>query len=325
MSKLRVAVLRGGFSNEFEISLRTGGAVLTHIDTNHFEPVDVVISKGGEWLIDGRARLPEHILSTIDVVFIALHGVYGEDGTLQRLLDRFGVPYTGSRAYPSAVAMNKALAKGYLKDSHVKLPHHVTVTQESSTDLPRILENITKLFGPEYVIKPINSGSSVGTRMVKNQSDLSHALKHALEEYEEVMVEERIRGREVSCGVIERYRGEPLYALPPIEIIVPKGTDFFDLTVKYDGSTEEICPSTFDHSTKKEIESLAAFVHESLGLSQYSRSDFIVSPKGIYFLEVNTLPGLTPESLLPKEIQTIGGTYADFISHLIRDAHERRR
>lgn len=325
MAKLRVAIIRGGLSDEYDVSLLSGASVLENIDRNRFEPLDVVISRNGEWLIDGRAKLPEHLLPTVDVVFIALHGFYGEDGTLQRLLDRYRVAYTGSKAYASALAMNKPLTKGHLKGSHIKLAPHVTLTRDSLGDIVRVTENISSLFGPEYVIKPINSGSSVGTMIVKNTLLLTQALTDALSVFDEVMVEKRIRGREASCGVVERYRGQKLYALPPIEIVVPKHAEFFDRTVKYDGTTQEICPSTFDHKTKKQIEEHASFIHDTLGLSQYSRSDFIVADDGIYFLEVNTLPGLTTESLLPKEISAVGGTYSDFITHLVEDAYDHKR
>jgi D-alanine-D-alanine ligase len=324
MSKMRVAVLRGGLSDEYDVSLNSGASVLEHIDKDKFDPLDVIISRGGEWLLEGRTRLPEQVLQTVDAVFIALHGTYGEDGTLQRLLDRYSVPYTGSKAFASALAMNKVLTKAHLKDSHVKVPRHVVVSQGSLKDLGKVVENISSLFGPYYVVKPVASGSSVGTRMVSDQATLTKTLTELLKDFDEVMVEERIDGREASCGVIERYRDKDIYTLPPIEIVVPDSAEFFDNTVKYDGTTEEICPSTFSHDTKREIEELSSYIHKSLDLAQYSRSDFIVSKDGIYFLEVNTLPGLTTESLLPKEICAVGGTYTDFITHLLTDTQALR-
>lgn len=320
MSKIRVAVVRGGLSDEYDVSLKTGAAVLEHLDRSRFQPLDIVITKSGEWLMDGRVRLPEQVLYTVDVVFNALHGTYGEDGTFQRLLDRHSVPYTGSKAFASNIAMNKHLTKRMLGEHGIKMAPHVHVSQDSLENLGRISENIINTFGPEYVIKPIASGSSVGTMMVKNPLLLEPALRDALSKYDEVMVEARIHGREATCGVAERYRGANLYAFPPIEIVPPAKAEFFDKDVKYNGETEEICPARFSHNVKKEIEDISKRVHENLGLSQYSRSDFIVADDGIYFLEVNTLPGLTKESLLPKAIEAVGGTYADFISHLVTDA-----
>jgi D-alanine-D-alanine ligase len=324
MSRVRVAVLRGGLSNEYDVSLKTGACVLENLDPERFEPLDIVILRSGDWLHHGRVMLPEQILYSVDVVFNALHGTFGEDGTVQRILERYAVPYTGSKVYGSNIAMNKILTKRHLNGTDVKLAPHVHVTRDSLNDVGRVAHKIASMFGPQYVIKPVSSGSSVGTMMVQNPLLLPQALRDALSEFEEVMVEARIVGREATCGVAERYRGHTLYAFPPIEIVPPPESDFFSADVKYTGVTKEICPANFDLKTKHEIERVAKLVHETLGLSQYSRSDFIVARDGIYFLEVNTLPGLTKESLLPKAIEAVGGTYSDFISHLITDAIESR-
>ena len=325
MSRIRVAILRGGLSEEYKVSLWTGAAVLENIDRTRFEPLDVVISRNGEWILDGRTYLPEQILHCVDVVFNALHGTYGEDGTIQRLLDRYAVPYTGSKAFASSVAMNKVLTKKYLHDTPVTVAPHMHVRKDSLDDIGRVADQIQNVFGPQYVIKPVSSGSSVGTMVVKNPLLLRQALTDALNVFDEVMVELRIQGREATCGVVERYRDESLYALPPVEIVVPEQSDFFDHSGKYNGSTKEICPSTFPHETKREIERMAKLIHETLGLSQYSRSDFIVAPDAIYFLEVNTLPGLTKESLFPKAISAVGGSYQEFITHLLTDTLSQSR
>lgn len=320
MSRIRVAIIRGGLSDEYQVSLWTGAAVLELIDKKLFDPIDVVITKSGEWLVEGRVRLPEHILHSVDVVFNALHGAYGEDGTIQRVFERYAVPYTGSKPFASNLAMNKVLTKDYLKDTDIKLAPHVHIKKDSLTDVARISENIIDTFGTQYVIKPVSSGSSVGTMMVRNPMLLQQAITDSLNSFDEIMVEARIPGREATCGVVDRYRGDKLYALPPIEIVPPAHTDFFSKEVKYTGETEEFCPARFDRATKDELERIAKKVHETLDLSQYSRSDFIVAEDGIYFLEVNTLPGLTKESLLPKAIEAVGGTYTDFITHLLTDA-----
>ena len=320
MSKIRVAVLRGGLSDEYPVSLKTGASVLAHIDRERFQPLDIVISRTGEWIFEGKERMPEHLLHCVDVVFNGLHGTYGEDGTIQRLFDRYGVAYTGSRAFASGIAMNKILTKRALKDAGIKMAPHVHVTKDSLYDLGRVSERIIDTFGPEYVIKPVSSGSSLGTMVIRDKALLRQALQDALSRFDEVMVELRINGKEATCGVIERYRESPYYALPPVEIVVPEHADFFDHAVKYDGSTQELCPASFNQKTKDALEDAARTIHKTLDLSQYSRSDFIVAPDGIYFLEVNTLPGLTKESLLPKAIIAVGGTYKDFITHLLTDA-----
>ena len=303
--------------------MQTGLGVLGAIDTNYFEPLDVVVTKGGEWLYRGALRFPEQILSHVDVVFIALHGAYGEDGKIQRLLDRHHIPYTGSGAYPSGIAINKVLTKDHVRDIGVKMPPHIVVSQDSKKNLHNMADTISDLFGPQYVIKPISSGSSAGTMMVKNSALLPQALNDALSIYDQVLVEKRIIGKEATGGVINRFRGEDIYALPPIEIVPPEKAEFFSADVKYTGETLEICPGNFSREEKREIEQLSKAIHKHLGLSQYSRSDFMVAPDGIYFLEVNTLPGLTAQSLFPKAMMAVGSSYEELINHLLQDAIRR--
>lgn len=322
MSRTRVLVLRGGPSDEYEVSLRTGSAVLHALDTTEFEPLDVVITKNGEWLHDGRTRYPEHVLPTVDVVFNALHGAYGEDGTLQRTLDRFGVPYTGSGAYASGISMHKAYTKEHIKGLGVHLPQHVIVSKAEYVRGSSYAREIKERFGPQYILKPLNSGSSVGIVHVEDGRALGDAIDAAFEQYADVLVEEYIEGREFTCGVIERYRNHDLYALPPTEIIPPPGTTFFSEAVKYDGSTKEVCPASLSRSLTTRIEDAAKAIHQTLGLRQYSRSDFILKDDRLYFLEINTLPGLTDESLFPKALHAVGSNHKEFVRHLVYDALE---
>lgn len=320
MSKPRIAVLRGGPSDEYEVSLRTGAAVLSAISTDEFTPLDIIITKSGEWLHHGRTRYPEHIIPTVDVVFIALHGAFGEDGTLQRMLDRFGVSYTGSSAYASGIAMHKGYTKEHIKALDISLPQHVIISRADFRTGRQHAGEIRSRFGPEYILKPLASGSSVGIVHVHDTLKLGESIDALMEEYPEIMVEEYIQGREITCGVIERYRNMDLYALPPIEIIPPPTSTFFDHTVKYDGSTQEICPASLTYSEKRSVEDAARAIHAALNLRQYSRSDFILTKHGLYFLEVNTLPGLTTESLFPKALSAVGSSHKEFVHHLIRDA-----
>lgn len=322
MQRIRVAVLRGGPSEEYEVSLTTGAAVIQALDPSHFEVVDVVISKQSEWFLRGVARDPRDIFHMVDVVFVALHGAYGEDGTVQRLMDTTGVKYTGSRAFPSAIALNKPMTKDRLVAHGVRMARHMVIGRDVKDNLPGAVMAITELFGPRYIIKPIASGSSVGAMFAESPIMLEQALRTALEVYEQVIVEEFIEGKEATCGVVENFRDQGLYALPPVEI--RRQTPVWDYEAKYDGSVEELCPGHFTREEKDEIERLSLLAHQTLGLSHYSRSDFIVAQDGIYFLEVNTLPGLTPTSLLPKALDAVGCAYGDFIEHLIRLAHSHR-
>ena len=320
MKNLRVAVLRGGPSEEYDVSMKTGSEVLSALGRQGVSATDVIINKQGEWMVHGFAKDPASALSTSDVAFIALHGAYGEDGTVQRILDRIGIRYTGSRAYPSALAMNKILTKDILRSAGVKTAPHLRVTR-SSTDVRRVAASIESLFGPTYFIKPVNGGSSIATYKAHGIHELVNALTRALKERDEVLVEKCIEGKEATVGIVENLRGERHYSLPAIEIVPPPANGFFDYEVKYNGETDEICPGRFSREEKESLSDAALKAHHHLGLSHYSRSDFIVSPNGIYFLETNTLPGLTSESLLPKALSAVGHSYDDFVLHLVASAN----
>lgn len=319
MKNLRVAVLRGGPSEEYPVSMMTGEQVIESLRRQGAAVSDIIINKKGAWLADGFERPPASALACIDVVFIALHGAYGEDGTLQRELDRIGIPYTGSRAYPSALAMNKILAKDVLRAAGVKTPPHLRVTR-AAADLRRVAATVDSLFGPAFIVKPVNGGSSINTHKAHGTHELIRALSEVLRDREEALVEQFIPGREATVGIVEGLRGERYYRLPAIEVVPPAAESFFSYEVKYSGETDEICPGRFCAEDKRQLEEAAVKAHQALGLSQYSRSDFIVNEKGVYFLEANTLPGLTRQSLLPKALSAVGQSYDDFIAHLVRTA-----
>jgi len=320
MKVSKVAVLRGGPSEEYNISMKTGAGVLAALAPTDIATRDIIVTKDNQWLIDGFVKHPEHALYGVDVVFIALHGAYGEDGTIQRQLDALSIPYTGTKAYASALAMNKALTKEYVKMSGVLTPEYVRVTKSSTTDPHQIAINIGNVFGTKYFVKPVASGSSLGVSRANSVSDLGIILRDLMRDYDDLIVEELIEGKEATVGILENYRNQKFYDLPVIEIVPPAKSDFFSADVKYTGETEEICPGRFTKSEKIEMARLAQLVHKDLNLRHYSRSDFIVSEKGIYFLEVNTLPGLTDQSLFPKSVEAVGGNYTELIEHLINQA-----
>ncbi|MDP6387785.1 MAG: D-alanine--D-alanine ligase [Candidatus Pacebacteria bacterium] len=314
-SKIKVGVMRGGPSSEYDISLKTGGSVLRNLPEDKYETYDIFISKDGEWHFRGTPISHPKILTQIDVVFNAMHGQYGEDGTVQKILDSFGVPYTGSTAFASTVSMNKLLTKQGIESCRINTPEHIVL--DYSKDLKKDILNIFRNFIQPSVVKPVIGGSSIGVTIAKDFGSLMEGVYKALEYSPRILIEECINGREVTCGVIEGFRGEKLYALMPVEIIPPKKSVFFDYNAKYSGETQEVCPAHLDRVIKEEIQRIAKEVHRELGLRHYSRSDFIVSPRGIYFLEVNTLPGLTEKSLVPKSLSAAGSSLPEFLDHLI--------
>lgn len=320
MLATRVAVLRGGPSTEYDVSMVTGAGVISALRELGFHTKDIIVTKTGEWLEHGMVKRPEVALMTTDVVFIAMHGAYGEDGTVQRICERLHIPFTGSNSFPSARAFNKDTTKRALASHGIKTPKHVRLRRDETQVISEVVDAIAELCGPEYVLKPTTSGSSHGVVMVPNAGELERAIETMLQDHEECMVEERIRGTEATCGVLSDFRGEKLYVLPSIEIIPPSNSDFFDATVKYNGETRELCPGRFSFSEKATIADMATTVHQALGLSQYSRSDFMVRDGDVFFLEVNTLPGLTAESLFPKAAAAVGLSFPQLIDHLVKTA-----
>ena len=321
MAKIRVGVLRCGPSSEYEISLLTGENVLKYLPQEKYKAHDILISKEGQWHMDGFPAEPSKILYKLDVIFNAMHGEYGDDGKVQQVLEAHNVPYTGSGIIPSAMAMHKAVAKDVYQKAGLNVPRGVSV--KKSGDLLKTAEEIREnLFSP-WVVKPASRGSSVGVNIAKNVPELVGALNEAFMYDNEAVAEEFIQGREATCGILENFRNERHYALPVVEIIPPPGK-FFDKENKYNGATREICPANFDRETTDKIKAMAIAAHNALGLKHYSRSDFIVAKRGIFILETNTLPGLTSESLLPKASEAIGLSFPNLLDHLVSLAQNKK-
>lgn len=313
--RLRIGVLRGGPSPEYDVSLKSGANILKELSKN-FEPLDIFIDKKGDWYLRGKIIQPENILPYLDVVWNSLHGTYGEDGTVQYILESHKVPFTGSSRLPSAISMNKKMTKDIVRGAGIKTPIEDIVRKgEVIKDRAKTIYNTIPR---PHVIKPIASGSSLSLHFSDSLGELISSLENVLQNHEAALVEEYVSGREATCAVLENFRGKEIYSFPVVEIIPLEKSKFFDYSAKYSGQSQEICPGRFSDKEKRQIEEISATVHKNLGLSHYSRSDFIVSPeRGIYFLEVNTLPGMTEESLLPKSIESVGLSMEDFIHHVL--------
>jgi D-alanine-D-alanine ligase len=309
-----VGVLRGGPSNEHEVSLKSGHAVVANLPRDTYTVRDIYIDKQGLWNERGRVVEPADVLRSTDVMVNALHGEYGEDGKVQRMLELFNVPYTGSDSLSSFFTMHKVMAKERAKEMGIKTPKYHFV--ERGANIENIAVEITRTFHQPVVVKPVQGGSSVGVSIVGGYAQVYGALSRLLAEVEGAMVEEYIRGTEATVGVIENFRDEAIYALPPIEII-PPANDFFSYDAKYTGKSKEICPARFSRQVMDELTESARTMHTALSLRHYSRSDYIVSSRGIYYIETNTLPGLTKESLFPKSLAAVGIAMPAFLTHIV--------
>ncbi len=299
-TSLRIGVIRGGTSPQYDQSLTSGGHVLKHLSETH-QPLDIFISKDGTWHMRGMERSPERILRQVDVVWNALHGAYGEDGGIQEILDSHGVLYTGSDKSASNLAIHKWLTKEKAREAGIKTPISVLVRDEDSPQ-----EKLREIFNTipyPMIVKPATSGWSYGLHVVNSPTELIVALENVLSMFPSALVEEQISGKAVSCIALDNFREQKTYAFPPV-------------------SNDETALSVEE---KKTLEGITKQVHNALGLSHYSESDFIDSPRrGVYFLEVNTLPDISEKSTLMKSLASVGSSMKEFLHHVLGLALDKK-
>jgi D-alanine-D-alanine ligase len=307
--KLCVALLAGGRSGEREVSLKGGEEVYRALDQSKYE------IKRYDPATDLERLAAE--AAAIDVAFILLHGPFGEDGTMQGFLDMLGIPYQGSGVLGSAMAMDKNIAKIMYRQAGLQVPEW-RMAGPGDIEFPA---KLVEQLGLPLVIKPLHQGSSLGMSIAQDSAELSAGLAKAFEFDKQVMVEEFIRGREITGGVLGN---QELTALPLVEIIPGEEYPFFDYEAKYQpGASREICPADFDSTTTAKAQEYALTAHRVLNLAVYSRTDMIVNEAGIFVLETNTIPGMTPTSLLPQAAKAYGLTFPAFIERLIELALEK--
>lgn len=318
MTRTIVGILRGGASGEYELSLKTGTAMLQALPEERYETRDVFVDKRGVWHQRGMPVDAARALAQVDVVLNALHGGAGEDGTVQRILERAGVAYAGSGASASALSLNKARAREMLQKAGIRMPHGVAFSLNNDLDTADMARAVFSQFGPPYVVKPVSGGASIGIRMAMTINELSNAVADVLDAYGTVLVEEYIRGMEASVGVIEGFRGEDLYALPPAHVEIPEGHRHLAYEHHEQGSFRHFVPSSFSHSGKQALADAARAAHRALGMSHFSRADLILTPRAVYLLEVNSVPGLYPGSTFPPMLEAVGSSVREFLEHAIR-------
>lgn len=307
--KTEIAVLCGGPSSEHEVSLASGKNVFGSLDRNKFNPELVI------WERSDSPPLSLEEFKSFDVIFIVMHGPFGEDGTVQAFLELIGVPYTGSGVAASRLGMDKVASKLLFQATGIPIPEY-----RVAGGIKRgwvVLEEI----GFPCVIKPSAQGSSVGVSIAKREEDFAEAFDKAVVFDGRVIIERYIKGREFSCGILGN--GNPA-ALPLVEVI-PEG-DFFNYEAKYDlGMAEEITPARLDRGMTRVMQRLAIKVYKILGCCGLGRVDMLLSESGIpYVLEINTIPGMTEASLLPKEAGAAGIGFSQLVEKIINLALERR-
>jgi len=321
MNKKRVGLFYGGVDNEREVSKKSADTVRRNLDKEKYEIVNIEIMPGEIFVIKNKEVSFDQVCEKIDIALLALHGLFGEDGTLQRLLDEHLVPYTGSDALASAVSFSKLLTKDVFTKFNIKTPTYIKVTSASCATKQGCLDQagtIFSTFPQPCVVKPTCAGSSLGVSICNSKQEIADGLYKAAQIGDRIVVEEYIPGCEVTVGVIDGIRDQKTYVLPAVEIIPPVEKPFFDFETKYNGTTQEICPAVLDEQVTKQLSEITKKIHTSLYLKDYSRTDYIIHPtRGIFALEVNTLPGMSAESLFPKELKAVGITMSEFLDHII--------
>ena len=314
MDKLTVALLAGGISSEREVSLHSGEQVYEALDKDKYNILQYDPQSDLARLVQDAAK--------IDFAVIILHGPFGEDGTVQGLLELLNIPYQGSGVLGSALAMNKVVSKQLYEKAGLPVIPYLVCDRDDILDVGKCISRI----GLPLVVKPVEAGSSVGMSIVRSADAPQPAVDKTRKFDKTVLLEAYIEGTELTAGVIGN---KELEALPIIEIIPDESHEFFDYEAKYTaGVTREICPARIDEELTQKAQSYAQIAHRSLFCNGYSRTDMILSNKEMYVLETNTIPGMTATSLFPQAAEKAGMSFSQVLDRLIElglEEHQARQ
>ena len=321
--KKNIAIIMGGYSSEINISIKSGNVVYNHLNKEKYHSYRVLILKG-KWVVLGANNneypIDKNDFSFIledkkikfDCVFNAIHGAPGENGMLLAYFNLINLKHTSAPFYQMALTFNKRDTLSVVKEYGVKTAISIYLNEGDKIDVDKI---ITKVGLPCF-IKPNNAGSSYGISKAHTKEDIIPALEKAYKEDSEILIESFLDGPEVSVGVIQ-YQGETI-VLPITEIVTEN--DFFDYEAKYEGKSEEITPARISSEEKKKIETIAKKVYSILNMSGFSRSEYILVKGEPHFLEMNTVPGLTEESILPQQAKEAGISLEELFDNAIETA-----
>lgn len=301
---MKVGVIMGGISSEREISLKSGESIIENINKDKYEVVSVVIDKKEDII---------NKVKGIDFALLALHGQFGEDGTVQAVLQTLGIPYSGCGPLSSAACMDKDMTKSLLNAAKIRTAPWINLRAEEDINYNEIKE-----LGYPVVVKPTHGGSSVATFIIKEEKDIKNAVEEAFKWDSEVMIEKFIKGDEITCPVMK----DEMF---PVVAIKPHA-EFFDYTAKYaDGGSDEFVIELED-KLQSEVEKMALETYRALKCAVYARIDMIVTEEGVpYLLEVNTLPGMTKASLFPKSAAGKGIDFSGLIDLIIESSLNEKR
>lgn len=332
----RIAVIYGSDSSEWEVSCRSGEFTASRIDGSRYDVYEI-FARFGNWTLAAyrkknsmRVVIPENERPAIDktdfsvtvggekvkfdYAYIMQHGTPGENGLMQGYLEMLGVPHSGCNAFVAAITFDKFSCKSYLKDvDFVKCADDIFVRKGES--LEGLAQKAVAKLGLPMFVKPTDGGSSFGVTKVKSVGDFDKAVDYAFSEGNMLIAEAAVVGRELTCAVY--FNGTEYVALPVIEIITEN--EFFDYEAKYNGHSREVCPAQIPDELRDEIQEVSKKIYAHLGCSGLVRVDYIASEDGLYFLEVNTIPGMTAASLVPQMVRAAGIDMTDFLTTVIEN------
>lgn len=332
-----IAVIYGSDSSEWEVSVRSGQFTASQIDGEKYNVYEI-FARFGSWSLTayrenggGRVALAEDVRPQIDktdfsvvldgrkikfeYAYIMQHGTPGENGLMQGYLEMLGIPHSGCNAFVSAITFDKFSCKSYLKDvDFVKCADDIFLRKGESVE--GLAQKAVGKLGLPMFVKPTDGGSSFGVTKVKNEADFDKAVDYAFSEGNMLIAETAIVGRELTCAVY--FNGKENVALPVIEILTDN--EFFDYEAKYNGHSKEVCPAQIPDSLREEIQLTSRKIYSHLGCSGLVRVDYICAEDGLYFLEVNTIPGMTSASLVPQMVRAAGLSMTEFLSTVIENS-----
>jgi D-alanine-D-alanine ligase len=329
-----IAVIYGSDSSEWQVSVRSGEFTASRIDGLLYDVYEI-FAREGKWSVaayrkrnsmrfvfpeEARPQVDKTDFSVVidgkkvkfDFAYIMQHGTPGENGLMQGYLEMLGIPHSGCSAFVSAITFDKYSCKSYLKDvDYVKCADDIFLRKGESTE--GLAQKAIEKLGLPMFVKPTDGGSSFGVTKVKSAEDFDKAVEYAFSEGNMIMAEGAIVGRELTCAVYNN--GKENVALPVIEIITEN--EFFDYEAKYNGHSREVCPAQIPDSLREEIQEVSKKIYSHLGCAGIVRVDYIASEEGLYFLEVNTIPGMTAASLVPQMVRAAGLDMTNFLTAII--------
>ena len=319
--KKNVAVVAGGTSGEYVISMRSAETVLDCLDSTVFSPYLIVVTLNRWYAKVGGQEYPvnkdnfsitvDNETITFDAVYNIIHGTPGEDGKIQGYFDLLGIPYTGCDVLTSAITFSKSICKQLVQTHDITTPQSVTVRQPDNLDV----KNVASQFTFPCFVKPNNGGSSFGASKVEQPEQLEAAIRKALEHDHEALVEEYIQGQELTCGVY--WKDGMAHALPITEIVTKNA--FFDFQAKYEGASEEITPARVDDAVREQCQRLTERIYTLLRCRGFVRIDYMLKEGALYFIEANTTPGFSKESIFPQQIRAANLDIKELVNGQFRE------